>query len=202
MSRRNAFVLNPRPRHDSLALFLRHFLADPRRTGSAIPSSRFLVGRMMKQVDFATARVMVEFGPGLGCMTREILARAAPSAVVISIDNNPAFARALRRRFTDPRLHVCLASVTELQAVLARLGIRKVDCIISSLPFANMPEAVRDQILHASASVLRDGARFVAFQYRRVLLPALRDRFAHVQREYEPLNLPPAHVFCCTKRDD
>jgi phospholipid N-methyltransferase len=188
-----------RTRRDSTALFLRHFLSNPRRTGSAVPSSRFLVRRMMKQVDFAGARVIVEFGPGLGCMTRELLHRASEHAVIISIDNNPAFARSLRRRFADSRLRVCLASVADLRALLSKLGVGKVDCIVSSLPFANMPEDLRQQVLSLSAEVLAPGGKFVAFQYRRLLLPALRSRFAQVRSEYEPLNLPPAHVFACTK---
>lgn len=186
-------------RRDSAAFFLRHFLSDPKRIGSAIPSSRFLVRRMMKQVDFAKARVIVEFGPGLGCMTRELLHRASEHAVIISIDNNPAFTRSLRRRIADPRLRVCLASVADLKSLLFKLGVGKVDCIISSLPFANMPEESRQHVLSLSAEVLAPGGRFVAFQYRRMLLPALRSRFAQVRSEYEPLNLPPAHVFACTK---
>lgn len=187
------------PRRDSIATFFRHFIAHPRRTGSAVPSSRFLVRRMMKQVDFASARVIVEFGPGLGCMTREILRRAVPSAVIVSIDNNPAFARALRRRFPDPRLRVCLASVADLRSVLAGLGLRQVDCIISSLPFANLPAALRHEVLSHSVASLVPGGRFVAFQYRRLLLPALRSCFDSVCCEYEPLNLPPAYVFRCVK---
>jgi phospholipid N-methyltransferase len=154
---------------------------------------------MMKQVDFARARVIVEFGPGLGCMTRELLRRAGPHAVVISIDNNPVFARALRHRFADARLRVCLASVTELRELLAGLGVAQVDCIVSSLPFANLPQGLRDEVLALSAEVLTPGGTFVAFQYRRLLLPALRRTFAAVRSEYEPLNLPPAHVFACSK---
>jgi phospholipid N-methyltransferase len=192
------------PRRDSIVMFLRHFIIHPRRTGSAVPSSRFLVRRMMKQVDFARARVIVEFGPGLGCMTRELLRRAAPSAVIVSIDNNPAFARALRRRFPDPRLRVCLASVADLHSVLAGLGLTQVDCIVSSLPFANLPQALRHEVLGHAVTALAPGGRLVAFQYRRLLLPALRSRFGSVRCEYEPLNLPlnlpPAHVFVCDKR--
>lgn len=186
-------------RRGSAAFFFRHFLAHPGRTGSAIPSSRFLVRRMMKHIDFSAARVIVEFGPGLGCMTHAILRRASSSAVVISIDNNPAFAQALRRGFPDPRLRVCLASVVDLAAVLARFGVPQVDCIVSSLPFANMPAVLRQQVLAQAASALAPDGQFVAFQYRRVLLPTLRSRFASVHCEYEPLNFPPAHVFTCLK---
>lgn len=191
--------LAPRQRRDFAAVFFRHFLLHPRRTGSAVPSSRFLVRRMMKHVDFTRARVIVEFGPGLGCMTRELLRHAGDSTVIISIDNNPHFARILRRRFPDPRLRVCLASAADLRLVLARLGVERADCIVSSLPFANLSTDLRHEILARSVDVLAPGGRFVAFQYRRVLLPALRAAFDSVHSEYEPLNLPPAYVFRCLK---
>ncbi len=57
----------------SLALFTRNFLKSPAMLGSVIPSSSFLVNDMMSQVDWQRARVLVEYGPGVGTFTREIL---------------------------------------------------------------------------------------------------------------------------------
>ena len=59
-----------RPRLRSKFLFTRSFLRHPLQTGSLVPSSRFLVRRMLAQVDWQHARVVVELGPGLGCFTR------------------------------------------------------------------------------------------------------------------------------------
>ena len=43
--------------------------------GSVIPSSRFLVNDLMAQVDWDRARVVVEYGPGVGTITQHILKR-------------------------------------------------------------------------------------------------------------------------------
>ena len=192
-----------RPRMQSsrrpTAIFFRHFLVDPKQTGSAIPSSRFLVRRMLRNVDFTTARVIVEFGPGLGCMTREILRRASAFAVVIAFETNGAFAAALRREFPDTRLIIANRSAAEVEAALSEMGLQAADHIVSSLPFANMPAVVRGEILQNARRVLAPGGRVVMFQYRRLLVPQLRQHFAAIRSEYEVRNVPPAHVFTCSR---
>jgi len=57
------------------ALFARNFFKYPSMLGSVVPSSRFLVKDLMGQIDWERARVLVEFGPGVGTITREVLKR-------------------------------------------------------------------------------------------------------------------------------
>ena len=54
--------------------------------GSLIPSSRFLVNDVLNQVDWDKARVIVEYGPGVGGITAEILRRMRPDARLIAIE--------------------------------------------------------------------------------------------------------------------
>lgn len=178
-------------------LFTRNFLRDPMRTGSLVPSSRFLVRRMLAQVDWLQSRIIVELGPGTGCFTREIIRRMQPEAVLIAIEMNPTFARILRNTIKDPRLIVMRGSALHLDTIVERLGFARADCIISGLPFANMTEDVRHSILRKCHDMLSSGGRLVLFQYRLLLLPILGKMFRSVERRYEPLNIPPAHVFSC-----
>ena len=53
--------------------FLRGFLKHPVMVGSVIPSSRVLIERMLKPVDWKATRLFVEYGPGVGTFTRPIL---------------------------------------------------------------------------------------------------------------------------------
>src|SRR5258708_34824286 len=62
-------------RASSLALFTRNFLKSPAMLGAVVPSSPFLVKDMMSPVDWDRARVLVEYGPGVGPFTKEILKR-------------------------------------------------------------------------------------------------------------------------------
>ena len=180
-------------------LFTRSFLRHPLRTGSLVPSSRFLVRRMLAHVDWQQARVVVELGPGLGCFTREIVRRMRLDAVLIAIEMNRKFARTLRKTIKDQRLFVVDGSALNLDTILARFEFTHADCIISGLPFANMDNTTRESILQKCRRVLSRRGQFVLFQYRLLLLPALASAFRSIERTYEPLNIPPAHVFCCMR---
>ena len=63
-----------RPLPSSL-LFGRTFLRHPRMLGSVVPSSRFLISRILRQADWGRTRVVVEAGPGVGTLTTGILDR-------------------------------------------------------------------------------------------------------------------------------
>jgi hypothetical protein len=50
--------------------FLRGFIKNPVMVGSVIPSSRVLIEKMLRPVDWANTKVFVEYGPGVGTFTR------------------------------------------------------------------------------------------------------------------------------------
>src|SRR3979411_451972 len=90
----------------SLVLFARNFLKHPSMLGSVIPSSPFLVNNLMNQVDWKRARVLVEYGPGVGTITREILKRMRPDATLVVVELNDDFVEYLGNNILDPRLLV------------------------------------------------------------------------------------------------
>ena len=51
-------------------LFALNFFLHPSMLGSLVPSSRFVIQDVMAQVDWDRARVVVEYGPGVGTITR------------------------------------------------------------------------------------------------------------------------------------
>src|SRR5579859_4546950 len=106
-------------RSSSLALFARNFLKSPFMLGSVVPSSPFLVNDMMSQVDWDRARVLVEYGPGVGTFTREILRRMRPDAVLVAIELNTDFVEYLRSHMRDTRFRVVQGSAARVRQVLA-----------------------------------------------------------------------------------
>ncbi len=90
-----ALTTHSRPQ---LLLFGRNFIKHPRMLGSLIPSSRFLVNHVLAEVDWARARVFLEYGPGVGTFTTEILRRMRPDAQLVAMETNTDFVRFLRRR--------------------------------------------------------------------------------------------------------
>ncbi|WP_426167208.1 class I SAM-dependent methyltransferase [Sandarakinorhabdus sp. DWP1-3-1] len=186
-----AAVTRARPR----LLFARHFFANPRGIGSMIPSSRRLTQRLLAGFDWSTARVIVEYGPGTGVVTRAILAQMAPDARLFAFEINEDFVTFLRRAIPDPRLTVVHDSAESVASALAAAGIEHCDAAISSLPFSIMPPRVRLRILAATARVLAPGAAMVGYQYSTRWLRELRRSFGDVAVDFEPRNWPPAFVF-------
>jgi phospholipid N-methyltransferase len=65
-------------RREQWALFAKNFFQHPKMLGSLIPSSRFLIQRLLRQIDWDQAQVLVEYGPGVGTFTGEILRHMRP----------------------------------------------------------------------------------------------------------------------------
>lgn len=165
--------------------------------GSLIPSSRYLVDRVLRQVDWQRARTIVEYGPGVGTLTGEILRRLRPDATLVAIEMNGDFVRYLRRTVGDRRLHVVEGSAADAEAVLGARGLRHADYVISGIPYSTMPAEVRDRILRTTHDVLHPDGAFLVYQFTRAVLPYLRDTFALVDQKFEPRNIMPARLFFC-----
>ncbi len=181
-------------------LFARGFFADPRRTGSVIPSSQRLTAQLLAGLDLPRARVVVEFGPGTGVVTRALLAGMAPDAQLFAFEINDDFVAYLRQSITDPRLTIIAASAETVEAVLAAHGHEGCCAAVSSLPFSIMPAAVRATIVSATARALRPGGVLVGYQYSKAWLGELRHGFGEVAVRFEPRNWPPAFVFSARQR--
>ena len=178
-------------------LFARNFFKHPRMLGSFIPSSRFVVGHLLDQVDWRRARVIVEYGPGVGNISRELLGRMRPDARLVLIELNSDFVAYLRGHFTDPRVTVVNGSAADVAQALAACGLERADYIISGIPYSTMPHALRHRILRESRNVLHPAGAFLVYQFTRTVLPHLTRLFPRVHQQFEPRNILPARLFYC-----
>lgn len=186
----------------TLALFSRNFIKHPRMLGSLIPSSRFLVKRLLDQVDWGKATTIVEYGPGVGTITGEILRRLRPDGTLVAIDTNRDFARYLTRTLRDDRLHVVEGSAADAQENLRERGLGRADYVISGIPYSTMDPVIRERILQTTHDVLQPDGTFLVYQFTRAVLPFLRQVFPHVHQEFEPRNIMPARLFYCHRSSD
>jgi phospholipid N-methyltransferase len=186
--------------------FFGAFLKRPAEVGAIAPSSRSLARRMVAGMDLAGARYVVEYGPGTGAFTREILERIGPDTAFFAVEKNPDFVAVLHRRF--PGLDVVEASAEALPELLAERGFDRADYIVSGLPYTVLPWALVERIIAVSYECLRPGGLFNTVQYYNsyVLMPAARkfQRLLHATFDqighYRTLwNLPPAFVYSCRK---
>jgi phospholipid N-methyltransferase len=179
-------------------LFAQNFLKHPKMIGSVIPSSRYLVERLLGEVDWGKTKVVVEYGPGVGTITRELLLRMPKDAVLIAIEMNREFAQYLRASIEDPRLQVVHGSAAQVREILASRDLLRAECVVSGIPFTSIPPAMREEILQQTRDVLSDDGYFLVYQFTRTVLPHLREMFGTVRTDFEPLNILPAQIFFCS----
>ena len=178
-------------------LFARNFFRHPRMLGSIVPSSRFLIRQLLEPINWARARVIVEYGPGVGGITAEVLRRMRPDAALIAIEMNPDFVTYLTGSITDARLRVVQGSAVEVDEILRRFGFTRADYIISGIPFSTIAADLRERILRKTCEALAPGGAFLVYQFSTRVLHDLKRVFGYVGRKFEPLNVLPAHLFIC-----
>ena len=190
--KRLAMTANP------VALFARNFFKFPSMIGSIVPSSRFLVKDLMAQLNWQRAHVVVEFGPGVGTITKELLLRLRQDAVLVVIEVNGDFVQYLRNTICDSRLRIVQGSAAHVRQILSNQGLSGADYIISSLPYSLMTDAARQEIVTESRLALHPQGSLLVFQYSRLLLPYLKSTFSSVRLKFQLLNILPASIFHCT----
>ena len=187
-----------------LLKFLAQFRSAPRSVGAIVPSSRELAEAMIAPIDFAAARVIVEFGPGTGVMTTAIAKRLGPDTHYVGVEINETFCRTLTLRF--PHLHFFNRGAQDIKEILAELGVESVDAIVCGLPWASLPIDLQARIMGAIGQVLRPGGIFVTFAYLQgLVMPAagmlrrrLKAQFTTVKTtKIVWRNMPPAFAYIC-----
>lgn len=182
-------------------------------TSAVVPSSRYLTRAMLAPLPLRRARVVVEFGPGTGAITRALLEGLPAQATLLSFEINPRFRAYLEANLPDPRLVVVAAGAEHAAEELARRGIRQVDAAVSSLGLTLMPDRQRQAAVRSLVSLLSPDGVFTQYQYLHGLLAYLqktdghfvrftvnrflKSYFSQVSREVVWRNLPPAFVFTC-----
>jgi phospholipid N-methyltransferase len=182
----------------AVGLFARNFFKYPSMLGSIVPSSRFLVKDLMSEIDWDRARVLVEFGPGVGTITREVLKRMRPDAVLVVIELNEEFVQYLGATIRDPRLRIVHGSAAHVRRILGEQCLAPADCIISGLPYSLLPEELRKEIVAESRQALKAQGSLLVFQFSPSVLPYLKSSFSSVKLGFQLLNILPARIFHCT----
>jgi len=171
------------------------FLRNPSAVGSAFPASQRMVDTVLAPLKWQRLGVILEFGPGTGAFTREMLARMGPKSTLITIEPGARFVEYLRASIHDRRLRVIQGSATHAPQILEEEGLSAADCIISGLPFSTLKPAQAKTIVEGSASILTRHGVFAAYQMRTSIRPLLRQHFFSVRTDHEWWNMPPCHIY-------
>lgn len=179
-------------------LFLSEYIKDIRNVGAVAPSSRFLARKMVESVDFDTAKVIIEYGPGTGVFTAEIVKRMKPGTKLLALETNPAFYDNLQATYRDVEdVEIINASAEHISKLHAERTLPTPDYVISGLPFAALPAQISAAILQETVDLLDGNGEFITFQYTLLKKKLLHSYFPDIQVTRELRNVPPAYVLRC-----
>lgn len=188
-----------------MANFFAQFLANPRKVGSPFSCSKEVGFQMASAGNLEDAHVVVEFGPGKGPITGEILKQLQADATFFAIELDPKLAEATRKR--HPGTQVYVDSCEHVAKYLKKHGHTQCDTIICTIPWALMDEATANRCLDAVEAALKPGGVFVTVGLAmgkkskggKRLSAQLNKRFTTVEMSKNIRNIPPAFYYRCVK---
>lgn len=179
--------------------FILQYITKPRTVGAVLPSSKYLARKMIAHMDFDKASFIVEYGPGTGVFTDEILSRRKPESRLLLLERNPEFAAQLVKKYKNTQYVTVINDTAEhIGKYLDMYSISKADYILSGLPFASLPKEASENILKETKNYLSDSGKFITFQYTLFRKSYFVKHFGKISITYEIRNIPPAYILCCS----
>lgn len=166
--------------------FIFELLKHPRWTGAFCQSSKGLAERMAQKI--GNSKNVIEFGPGTGIITHEILRQLPEDGRLTCFEINPVFFNHLKK-INDPRL-----TVINDDAQNCRKYVDDYDCIVSGLPLTVFTKPQRENIIAISSR----SKKYIQFQYTPFLRKKLKSQFTDVKLNFIPMNVPPAFIYICS----
>ncbi|MET4558895.1 phosphatidylethanolamine/phosphatidyl-N-methylethanolamine N-methyltransferase [Lysinibacillus parviboronicapiens] len=180
--------------------FFTEFIKHPKNTGAISPSSKLLAKKMVESISCHEAQCIVELGPGTGSFTKEIVKRKGQQTKLVLIENNEVFSTALKKKYQDDSSVIVIhGSAENLRTYLTSLHIKKIDYILSGLPFTSLEPAVSSRILNSVHDTLEENGEFITFQYSLIRKSFIQKFFDDISLKKVWVNLPPAYVLSCKK---
>ena len=179
-------------------LFLKSFLQSPKHVGSIIPSSRFLANHMVNQASWPTPKAIAELGAGTGAITRYIHQQVQDSTKVLVFEMNDTMRNNLQNAYPE---FSCYPDAARLVESMKKEGVQQLDYIFSGLPFFNFESDLRHTLVDQIHKALKPGGLFIAFQYSLQMKKTLSEHFIIEKVDFVPLNIPPAFVYVCRKKE-
>ena len=175
-------------------LFFKRFLQRPFQIASIVPSSKALVERVARKMDFSQPRVIAEYGPGEGVHSREIARRMSPDSHLLLFELDAALSHDLEHQFAgDRRVHVIHGDAARLPHELERRGFACCDYILSGIPFSILKIDKKRALLQKTHDALAPGGSFIIYQVTNELKQHAK-LFEHAKSEYFLQNIPPMFI--------
>ncbi|MCY6485773.1 SAM-dependent methyltransferase [Clostridium aestuarii] len=180
--------------------FIRNFIKYPDMIGAVWPSSKFLAKKMITDVNFENAKCIVEYGPGTGIFTNELIKNKKENTILLVLELNKELYNTLEEKYSNIKnVHIINDTAENVGMYVNQYGFECADYIISGLPFTAFPEELSKSILTNTLEILNKEGKFITFQYTLLKKNFMKKFFPSININFEMINIPPAFVFSCSK---
>jgi phospholipid N-methyltransferase len=175
--------------------YIKNFIKD-KDVAAITPSSKFLVKRVCRWMDFSEPCTIVEYGPGTGVFSEYILEHMGPDSTLLLIESNANFVDKLREMTEgDDRAVVVQDLAQNVQAIMDDYDLPEADYVVSGIPFSFLDDDVKHELLVQTREALTEGGKFLVYQNYNHMEDPLRNHFDAVTKEYELFNIPPMFAY-------
>ena len=179
--------------------FLLEALRNFKEVGTVTRSGRALSGKI---ASFITKedKYVLELGAGDGAITGSILKNMHPEGKLLCFEINPNMVEVLGR-IKDPRLIVVNDSAEKMEKYMRDHEITSFDGIISAIPYIVLPKELANKIITLCKKNLKMNKFYLQVHYAKTKLSLYTEAFGNIETFWVLLNVPPAYVFKCVKKD-
>ena len=181
--------------------FIYQFFNKPSLVGAIMPSSKFLARNIVNFINFKRKNlVIIEYGPGTGPFTAEIVKKLKDGDKLLLIEQNKKFIENLVQKYNRyQQLTIIEGSVSNVKTILEENKIKQVDYIVSGIPFSSIPKEVTLDIMEITQSIMNNQSLFITFQYSTLKLKLFKRYFDIVSKKFILSNVPSAYIICLKK---
>ncbi|NCB20541.1 MAG: SAM-dependent methyltransferase [Clostridia bacterium] len=169
---------------------LKRIISQLRTRGAILPSSKFLVNRMVNRIDFSKDQNLLQLGFGTGVFTKAIIERMTPNSKLIIFEINKKYNK---YKINDSRIVYVYDSAENICQYYHDV---KFDNIISTLPLASLPKKITVNIFIQIKIFLKKDGSFLQFQYSLISKKNISKLFNTKPKvSFELFNCPPAFTY-------
>lgn len=166
--------------------------------GAITRTSKFVVKKILTYVK-PEYKYFVEYGPGDGILSKELLKKMPKDGKLVGIELNKEFYEELRK-IKDPRFLIIHGDIAEYSKRLHSLGLPQIDFVVSSVPFTIIGPKTRVEIIENTHEAMAKGGLLLMFQYSLLLKPIIKKAFKNFSAYLEMRNFPPYFIMTAVKK--
>ena len=163
--------------------------------GYGLPSSPFLISRMLKYVQWHWVNTIVELWWWTWVMTRAILEKKEDRTILTSCEIEKDRYEGLKK-YENHHTKIVLMDTA---ACLETFPEGSIEIVISTLPLWSMNPIHAREILQAIHKGLKKDGLYIQYQYFATNKEDIEKLFTITKSDWEPLNFPPAFIYICKK---